>query len=294
MNGKKDFNRMQFLERVVTDFINKTTYKSLKTAYDGYIKLILKDSNPQHKQQNSEKIKILEGCFDRFNNSDFKKILEDIKLSKKPKEEVLFKAVAKALAEDVLGDKKRKYDMSDRYCPEQITPGSTRLIPTNGLSVTVTDMLGCNISVQKIGALTYGTAAVTPESISKYNVRKTLEDSSVQEYDVFTFIDLNMLKENSDYRDAVLGELLSKNNIELSNTNGYIGEIVSTKNSHIQLKVGEQRENAEKFYRYQVSQKYALVYDPQDLSAVVYHARSQELNVPSNAKNTDTKDDIEK
>ena len=295
MENKKtnEFNRMLFLETVIREFLNKSSYSSLKTAYDGHIRIIRPDADPERRDINKQKIKILDSCFEKFTNPEFKQLIETIKAEKNPKPQVLVRAIAKSLAEDVLGDNKRTYDMSDRFSAGQITPNSTRLAPVKGLSVTVNDFFGNNVSVQKVGTLTYDTPAVKCESIDKYKIFKTLSDSNVQECEIFSFIDLNMLKRDKEYRDAVLGELLSKNNIELSNTRGYVGQIVSTKNSPVQLKVGDQRQNREKFYRYQVSQDYALIYDPQDLTAVVSHARQQALNNHQTQKIAEPKEDKE-
>lgn len=293
MENKKttEFDRMQFLEMVVSSFINKTTYSSLKTAYDGLVQLVSRNSDSV---QREEKRKILEKCFGVFCEAGFKKKIAEIRTELNPKPNIFTRATTKFISERVLGDQKRKYDMSNRYSENQITSGSTLFIPVNGLSVSVTDMFGQRVDIQKVGTLKYGTQSVDSESIDKYKIRRTLSDSSIQEFEIFSFIDLNMLEENPEYRDVVLGELLSQNNIELSNTNGYVGEIVSTKTSSIQLHVGEQRENDEKFYRYQASPKYALIYDPQDLSAVVYHSRQAGISTQTNKKIESSKDDTDR
>lgn len=282
-----DFDRMQFLEKVVSAFINKNTYSHLKSTYVGMVTLIGNNENPI---QREEKRKIVEKCFELFNTPEFKKKIEEIKAEKNPQFSVLTRATTKVIAETVLSDKKRLYDMSDRYSEKQITQNSTEFIPlVNGLkSPPMTDMFGNSVTIQKVGTLRYSTQSVENESIDKYLITKTLQDSTTQEIEIFSFIDINMLAQNSEYRDTVLYELLSKNNVELSNTNGYLGEIVSTKHSKVQLKVGEQRENAEKFYRYQASKNYALIYDPQDLSAVMYHTRQQALNSQKNNSKDDT------
>lgn len=284
------FNRMQFLEKVVADFINKMSYNSLKTAYDGFIKL---NNTDDHAHQ-EEKRRILEKCFNLFCDPTFKKKLEEIRIDKKPRSSILANAVTKFISEKVLGDQKRKYDMSSRYVEHQITPNSTRYIPVNGANVSVNDMFGQNVDIQKIGVLRYKSWGIDSESVDKYRIRKTISDSSVQEFEVFSFIDLNLLEENDEYRNVVLSELLSQNNVELSNTKGYVGEIVSTKNHSIKLKVGEQRQNDEKFYRYQASENYALVYDPIDLSAVVYNSLHPELTTPTNNVSKNSKDDTDR
>lgn len=285
------FNRMQFLEKVVTDFVNKMSYNSLKTAYDGFIKL----NNSGNPFQQEEKRRILEKCFDLFNDPKFREKIEEIRIDKNPRSSLLASAITKLISERILGDQKRKYDMSNRYSEQQILPNSTKYIPVDGANISVTDMLGQKVNIRKIGVLKYGSWGIDSESIDKYKVTKRLADSSIQQYEVFSFIDLYSLEENEEYRNAVLTELLSQNNIELSNTNGYVGEIVSTKHSSYQkLKVGEQRESNEKLYRYQASENYALVYNPVDLSAVMYHARHQEHNKPTNKPSVKDSDNTER
>lgn len=279
MEDKKstEFNRVLFLEEVMTQYINKTSYRSLKTIFDGLVKLcpISADIPAEQREINQEKRKILEQCFELFNDSLFKQKLAEIKEERNPQPQILARAIARVLSERILGDKKRKYDMSDRFSGGQID--STLFIPEDGFEVSVIDSSGHTIIVKKIGAIKYSSFGVDNESIEKYKVTKILSNSVFSNFEVFSHIDLNELKENEEYRKAVLGELLSENNIELSNACGYIGEIKNTKRYPSQLRVGSQKENEEKFYRYQVSEDYSLIVDPTDLSAVVSHTRKQEL-----------------
>ena len=88
--------------------------------------------------------------------------------------------------------------------------------------------------------------------------------------------------ENLEYREAVLGELLSKNNIELSNTGGYIGEIVGVSKSTNEFKVGSEKTIASDYF-YRVNSQYALTYRSEEIAAIMLQNISQKID---NDRNT--------
>ena len=88
--------------------------------------------------------------------------------------------------------------------------------------------------------------------------------------------------DNPEYKYAVLSELLSYNNIELSNSEGYIGEIRNVPNDSEKFEVESERENSRN-YEYRVNDKYMLVYDSTDLDAVMRY-RSREMQQGRNSK----------
>ena len=268
-NQKNKFNRRAFLETVVREFINKRSIEDVKTAYKGFLRLM--DSEKTDRLEiNNEKRRILEKCLDIFESVKFRESIEQLREERNPSLGELVQAVTKILYENILGDRKRKYDMAGMNYSDMIVTGSGNLQTFDGLSSgTLIDNFGHKFIIQEIGTLTYSTPAVGNESLKKYRITKIINDSQKEEFEIFSNINFSMLEQDPSYRYAVLNELLSKNNVELSNADGYVGEIVGTKNSTTQLKPGEQLEDENGFYRYQISSTYALEYDSQDLSAVV-------------------------
>lgn len=69
-----------------------------------------------------------------------------------------------------------------------------------------------------------------------------------------------------EYKQAIVDELLSRENIKLSNSKGYIGEIVRN-DSENGVKPGEERKEPG-IYQYGVSEKFCLQYSREDAIAV--------------------------
>lgn len=138
------------------------------------------------------------------------------------------------------------------------------------MSKDITDLLGETISIHYIGLLDYKCNPSANNYINTYIVSKHVKDEMVMEPRVlFSNIDMNLL-DNPDYKDTVANTLLSKNNIEFSHADGYIGEI----HPQSTLKPGSEQFSSE-FYTYQISPKYALVYDGEKIEAVK-EAQNQE------------------
>ena len=75
------------------------------------------------------------------------------------------------------------------------------------------------------------------------------------------------MPDNKELRYAVFTELLSKNNIENSYTDGYIGEISNSRVTETPLKVGEEI-TTPGHYKYQITPNYALEYNGERIEAV--------------------------
>lgn len=267
-NEKKNtFDRKLFLQKVISEFMNKNSYKSLKTAFEGYIKLLDRDSSPANQKQNIEKKRILHNTFAMFNNPMIKKQIEDVRAETKPQPQVFIRAISKALEERILGDVKRKYNMSK--LTSNFTGSAQKDISYKPITQEPRDFensKGETISIQLLGRLEYLSAKIAaPDYVNKYRVSIPGFNEDMTTYDVFTVIDMNMATDpkHSDYTSAVVDTLLNRNNIELSNANGYIGEI--TPGSYLDV-------NAEKFdlgfYTYQISEKQALVFEGEKIGAI--------------------------
>lgn len=166
----------------------------------------------------------------------------------------------------------------------QTSDGTTRkditYTPNHKASKSIIDLLGNTISIQPVGCLDYRCAPSANNYISMFRVSKHLEDEMIMApHILFSNIDMDMLDDPS-YRDAVANTLLSTNNIELSQADGYVGEI----HSQSTLDVGKE-EFVDGFYTYQVSPRYALVYDGEKIEAV--KAYKEELEKAIKAKKDD-------
>lgn len=284
METKKtnEFDRKAFLKTVLINFLNKLGKDSTNTrinAYNGYVTLISNDKSPNHVIQNQEKLKILENCWKLLNDPDFQRQLEEAKEEFHPSPEALSRAVAKTFLEKLLGDEKRKYNMSRLFSKDLIDPSSmsyNSIAPQKRASIELPDGHGGTISITHTGTLSY-VPLIVRESIDEYSIEKTLSDSSVQQYTVYSHIDLNRLKEDSftEYRQIVVDELLSQNNIELSNAGGYVGKVIDTPEPLKGLEPDKEKKEkfSNGFYRYQYNKHMALEFDSQELSAVKIFSR---------------------
>lgn len=203
---------------------------------------------------------------------DFNSVSSKNRLENFHKISELARELTERLSEIVFGDLKRTYNMSRLAstgmvstveCPDGTTQKDIKYAPDRVMSKDITGLLGETISIHYIGRLDYKCSPSANNYISTYIVSKHIKDEMVMEPCVlFSNIDMNLL-DNPDYKDTVANTLLSKNNIELSHAGGYIGEI----HPQSTLKPGSEQFSSE-FYTYQISPKYALVYDGEKIEAV--------------------------
>lgn len=135
------------------------------------------------------------------------------------------------------------------------------------------------VILQEVGELEYSVEHEGKHRISRYKVSKEIEGKEPSEEYVFSHIDLYEMRENIQYREAVLGELLSDNNISKSNASGYIGELSDSIGELERMKIGDEIDDGDYIYKTPHKSKngqyYGLVYDAQDLSAVVELEKQQ-------------------
>lgn len=309
MEHKKnsDCNRNVFAQMVLPAFICAYIWKSdIRTVYSKFISKLNSDKNNDHRAQNDERRKILENCLTLFTDIKMKKQIEAERealkkqlnefehrgpdYEREPSHSELAKRIISAFPERLFGDNKRKYDMSHKYssgiiaarkAPDGSTVKGVKLVPVGGIhtpSWCLQDNYGRLISIHLIGRLQYLNGFGEGGYLEQFSVEisRANSDEDEDEYIVYTNINMVEMGENFRYTDLVIKELLNKNNIELSNACGYIGEITSTKGESKKLSVGQEFDDEGGFYRYQVAPDYALMYDPEQLSAVVDYVRQQE------------------
>ena len=75
--------------------------------------------------------------------------------------------------------------------------------------------------------------------------------------------------ENPKYRETVFDELLNENNISLSNSCGYVGEIINTPLEQKQEGIGTEKMLDGGTYLYNIGNGYSLMYDAKDVTATI-------------------------
>ena len=148
------------------------------------------------------------------------------------------------------------------------------------------------VVLQEVGYLEYTAGNISGNIIRKYRVRKEFEGREAKDEYVFSNIYLYEMGENPKYCEAVLGELLSDNNMNRSNVAGYIGELSCDIGELRQMNIGEEKDFGDYIYKTAYKSKggkyYGLIYDSQDLSAVVEFKKQQEREEAQQKQEKDT------
>lgn len=186
--------------------------------------------------------------------------------------------------EEILGDNKRQYDMSKMFKEDYIAKAQdkkTGELRRKVLYMAKTctphkyaDKRGNEITIEEIGKLYMEEWNGIKSDITRYRIQKLISENQYMIYEVFSNIRICDM-ENPEYREAVLQELLSDNNMTLANAGGYIGEIVKTPKELEGVKIGEETTTKVNSYYYKIGNEYSLEYNPTDLSAVMLHDREQ-------------------
>lgn len=183
--------------------------------------------------------------------------------------------------EQFLGDNKRSYDMSGLYnegiiqrTNEYPSRKKVKFVPlSNTMPRKFISSRNREVIITRMGELQYEEWNGVKSGLSAYKIQIEEDDGEFTEYEVFSRI--NILKmENMQYQDAVLDELLSVNNIRLSNCGNYIGEIIELNPSdENDLPFTERRD--ENQYSYRLEGGLVLFYDSADASASLDFQKQQ-------------------
>ena len=195
-------------------------------------------------------------------------------------------------AEEIFSDNKRKYNMRNLYDDKMIV--SSRNNPEKKVlkynpykhegRYEYFDKNGRKVIISPLGELTFRKDNYIDDRIVKYRIQKELETGELFENIVYSDISIFDM-DDEEYKNAVLEELLSENNIALSDCDGYIGFIEKTlyhgveKNKKVIDSEG---------YIYKVSDKYMLKYNKDALSAVIDYSLGKGIN----SERRDEKSDI--
>ena len=275
------FNKMNFFQTLIEESIKaiKRGTLDLERLYSGYERLILNQINisPETEAECNELIQILKRSYRMFKDPEVVDILI--------KNNITYKQFISKYGEKLLGDNKRKYDMSDRF--EETLIGyqnkerKISYIQKEGMEHIYFDGNGKKVTIQEIGRLIFKEWNGLKSSLSEYKITRQLNGQTYQRDNVFSNIRIIMM-DHPEYREAVLGELLSRNNIELSKAGGYVGQIEDVTIGDREFKEGSEI-TADNDYFYKVSPNYMLAYHSAELTAamIMKNARKEKRKLES-------------
>ena len=300
MENKSNFDRESVADMILRAFVTAYTHnKSISNVYNQILDSINNDKKPENRKSNEQRRKILEKCRDLFKDhpkkddsekDDSKKLTLDeaINLYRtqiftrtgiKPTDSEIAKMLLSTFSDKIWGDDKRRYNMSSLATKGMLANinGTDKKVifkpympPKNKPEehpphITLSNKYGDSIDIEYMGSLYYRTLT-SNEFLYKHRIYRNVGDDQ-KVYEIFSNIDINELSENKELRYVVFTELLSKNNIENSYTDGYIGEISNSKVTETPLKVGEEI-TTPGHYKYQITQNYALEYNGERIEAI--------------------------
>lgn len=216
---------------------------------------------------------ILENMYNLINDEI---IIKDIKSGKLKKQDFF-----RLYSEKIFGDNKREYNMRDLYSNNFIAKDKFNNLKSKVVFKKIKNDLICenefknsngkSTRIFPLGDLIYEEFNGIVSNITKYRIQREINPGYFKEDIVYSSIIIPLMEIDEEYKKAVLEELLSENNIRLSNCNGYIGEI-----DKIPEKEQSNNVNGEKKtfngYTYKVNAKYELFYDSAAVSAVVSYS----------------------
>lgn len=286
-----NMDSIAFTKSVIQQFMNKKNLETLRTVYtqlmsvNGKTTIISEEKKSKGKKgiTISDKIKkdeIIIDVYNYFLKNGYR--LKQLNGNEKISSDFIYEDYKKYKIEELkkgIMDKSRTYDMSSLFDEDFLAKteeeGKIRrlVLPMekedNGKnqSIFYTNSSGEKIGIKMLNTILYKTPNGVVKSINKYLVTYV---KSNEQYEVFSTINSLQMEKNEEYTTAVLDYLLSKKNLLLSNSEGYIGAIEQQKGE-----IGKEQKSTDG-YSYQVAENYALRYDAEDLSAVI--ALSRKLN----------------
>lgn len=262
----------------------------------------------QNNANNAQKRQILEKCLALFRSPKFKEyikkkktergILEQDDVTQETRSDNLdrigeySKELTNSLIEIILGDLKRKYNMADK-CTNGVVTDSvpikySKLSPPLDTKdpakkdwtirkVTDIDSFGNLFTIEELGTLYYKaqkSKKTSIETLKKYRVTKSIDNHS-KTFEIFSNINFNNFIDNPEYAECVMTGLLSDNNVELSNANGYVGELQNISESK-RLQLGEELDDSG-HYMCRISDNYSLDFLGDRIEALRKYERQQEM-----------------
>lgn len=263
-NYEYKFDRIAFLEKLVGQFMTKQDKNIMERVYNQMLAALEKQITPYNQMDVTEKKRILKEWYRSVKSDEFRAGLKGQNNRK----------IALDFADEMLDIPKRKYDMSDMFNPGLIA--SKKL--SNGVNKKLVDVKKLNENdrrripyvteygdyiIEETGELVYIDGINLIDGIKQYSITMPNGVNGKIERKIFTNkIDFEALETEKDYSEAFFTELLSANNMDKSNSGGYIGELVKSNG----LKPGVEKIDEGGFYTYGIN-KYAISYDAMAVTA---------------------------
>lgn len=263
-NYEYKFDRIAFLEKLVGQFMTKQDKNIMERVYNQMLVALEKQITPFNQMEVAEKKRILKEWYRSVKSDEFRAGLKGQNNRK----------IALDFADEMLDIPKRKYDMSDMFNSGLIA--SKKL--TNGVNKKLVDVKRLNENdrrripyvteygdyiIEETGELVYIDGINLIDGIKQYSITMPNGVNGKIERKIFTNkIDFDALETEKDYSEAFFTELLSANNMDKSNSGGYIGELVKSNG----LKPGVEKIDEGGFYTYGIN-KYAISYDAMAVTA---------------------------
>ena len=184
-------------------------------------------------------------------------------------------------SEQILGNNKRQYDMSNLFNAAYIKSTNNdkcengkkiKYIPTKGNAYEFSDNNGNEFCIEEIGNLYMQKWNREQSHIEKYKITRKENGKQIKTEEIYTNINISRLDDDK-YKEAIITELFSRKNIDLSNAAGYVGEVVETPEELKKESCGAEKVIGGSMYFYKIYDKYSLMYGAADLSAVMLHTK---------------------
>lgn len=243
-----------------------------------------KKSYPGQDEKYDKLIELVDNFFEYIHEPEIMDLIKNDKLTRDKLEELVLTNVAHL--------PKRKYDMRDLYRRDLIAVSSNNpnirkssvAKTDNGPTYEYTDSNNRKVLITDVGQIGYEEWSGIHARLSLYLIQKQQEDGHYSGNLVCSSIAISDM-DKPEYREAVLGELLSDENIHNAKVGPYIGRITREHKQDDKDLPHTERQDANG-YTYRINSEYVLEYDATELSAVVEAVRNsnnRRKNMPSDA-----------
>ena len=249
-----DFNRADRLKEPIKKMLQNETKK-----------------HPGEDEKYDHLDEIVDGFFEYIKDPKIAKQIADKEITKVELEEMILS--------DVANIPKRKYDMRDLYRQDLIAVSETNpskrkssMARNIGQTYEYNDKEGRRVLIIDIGQISYEEWGGIHARLSIYQIQKQQANGKFSSDVVCSSIAISEMH-IPKYRDAVLDELLSDENMHKGKVGPYIGRISREKKQDPYDLPHTERQDANG-YSYRIDDGYVLEYDATELTAVIEAVRN--------------------
>lgn len=249
--------------------LNNLNQTGIMEINDYFAKAVENDRNTGHiSEKLYEKMKNAVNVFKNLMYNS--QVVEELKSKKISKKEFL-----DMYRTTLEGTDREKYEMSDLYNSGLIATDKRNGMRKRATIVRTdkpkehifTDRNNRTVIITDLGQLVYETCLGAGQYIMMYRVQKEEEPGSGKYSSNIVYTNISMPNmSDPNYKNLVLDELLSYDNISGAKCGGYIGEIV-LQPAKSETDLPHLERQGSYGYVYRLNSKYILHYDPTDVSA---------------------------